>query len=345
MRIGFMVPLDLAFVNGGIKTQASQTINHLKKLGVEATLINPWEMINEHELDLVHVFHAGIQTLEGVKKCSEMGLKIVLSPVFFTRHSPSVIKRSMNVEKMFRNIAKGIRTDYSVKAEVCELADFIAPNTQAEAKLIRDGFGISESKISVIPNGVESRFAEAAPDTFHNIYSERDFILFAGQAGAPRKGLITLLKAASNLDQDLVIIGDLYDDEYGRTCKNIIENNGRYHHLPNLPHDSPLLASAYAASKVFVLPSLYETPGIAALEAALTGSEIVITEVGGTKEYFGDHAFYVKPYSTDSLQKALHLALKKVKGSDLKNHILQNYTWDRVAMATIEAYKKVLRIT
>ena len=36
-------------------------------------------------------------------------------------------------------------------------------------------------------------------------------------------------------------------------------------------HDDPLLASAYAAARVFALPSWFETPGLAALEAALAG--------------------------------------------------------------------------
>ncbi len=35
-----------------------------------------------------------------------------------------------------------------------------------------------------------------------------------------------------------------------------------------LDHDDPLLASAYAAARVFALPSWFETPGLAALEAA-----------------------------------------------------------------------------
>ena len=41
--------------------------------------------------------------------------------------------------------------------------------------------------------------------------------------------------------------------------------------LGRLDHHDPLLASAYAAARVFALPSWFETPGLAALEAALAG--------------------------------------------------------------------------
>ena len=41
--------------------------------------------------------------------------------------------------------------------------------------------------------------------------------------------------------------------------------------LGRLDHHDPLLASAYAAARVFALPSWFETPGLAALEAGPGG--------------------------------------------------------------------------
>jgi len=43
-------------------------------------------------------------------------------------------------------------------------------------------------------------------------------------------------------------------------------------HIGFLPHDSEELQSAYAAAKVFVLPSNFETPGLTALEAGLAAA-------------------------------------------------------------------------
>ena len=48
------------------------------------------------------------------------------------------------------------------------------------------------------------------------------------------------------------------------------------------------LASAYAAARVFALPSWFETPGLAALEAGLAGCAVAITPYGSTRDYFGD---------------------------------------------------------
>ncbi len=341
MRVCYVVPQNLALVNGGVKTQALQTIEAVKKLGVKPVLLQPWQQLNEHEIDLVHIFHAGAETLEVARKFHELSKPVLLSPVFYTRHKAAVIRRSRKLESITGKWFKGIRTDYSLKASVCEIAQHIAPNTAAEAALIEKGFGISPENITIIPNGVEKRFTEATPDNFRQIYGEREFILFAGQAGAPRKGLITLLEAAKNLQTELFVIGDLYNDAYGNSCRKYFEKYQHYHQLPNLPHDSALLASAYAACKVFVLPSLYETPGIAALEAALGGAEIVITEKGGTREYFGDYAEYITPYSVPSVREAIQKALKKESGSGLKNHILEKYTWQAVGWQTFQLYKKI----
>jgi glycosyltransferase involved in cell wall biosynthesis len=112
--------------------------------------------------------------------------------------------------------------------------------------------------------------------------------------------------------------------------------------LDNISHESDLLASAYAACDVFVLPSLYETPGIAALEAALAGAKIVITGIGGTKEYFGQYAEYVEPTSVELIHHGITTALNKVSNNALREHVRREFLWERVAEKTVQVYRKVV---
>src|SRR5690606_26899639 len=156
----------------------------------------------------------------------------------------------------------GIRSEYAVKAELCGMAEMVLPNTDEEARLIEQSFSIPSQKIFVVPNGVESRFADADAELFESAYRVKDFVLFAGQAGAPRKNVIQLLEIAPHINAPVVIIGDFYDDDYGKKCIELAKKTGNVHLIETLDHDSDLLASAYAACKVFVLPSLFETPGI-----------------------------------------------------------------------------------
>ncbi|MEQ9310411.1 MAG: glycosyltransferase [Balneolaceae bacterium] len=339
MKVGFIAPLEIAAVNGGVRTQAIQTAEALKKLGVEVQFVSPWQQ--SLEFDLAHIFVAGPSTIGIIQRCKELGIKTALSPVYFSNRSAPVIASSLKIEKLISKIGPGIRSDFGIKATACNLADVILPNTTSEANLIAKGFGIDPSKINVVPNGVESRFVDTSSDLFVEKYGIKNFVLFVGQAGAQRKNVIKLIEAAPNIQSQIVIIGSFYDDNYGNKCRQLASKSTNLTLIDTLEHNSELLSSAYATCHTFVLPSFYETPGIAAMEAALAGANIVITERGGTNNYFKNWAEYITPESTKSIYEAINQSLKKEKKNELKTHILNNFTWDKVAEKTLENYKKL----
>ena len=214
---------------------------------------------------------------------------IVLSPVFFAPKHIQTTKFKLSAESVVGKVFNGISSEYGIKKQICQLADVILPNTRAEQNQINQLFDIPVDRMQVIPNGVETRFMQTESGEFEQRYGLKDFVLFVGQASSTRKNILRLLEIAPSLDAPLVVIGDFGNDAYSQKCLDVIKEHNVVH-LPTLEHHSSLLASAYAAAKVFVLPSLFETPGIAAMEAALSGCAIVITENGGTKEYFKDMA-------------------------------------------------------
>ena len=61
----------------------------------------------------------------------------------------------------------------------------------------------------------------------------------------------------------------------------------------------------YSKAKIFALPSTYEGVGIVALDAATMGCDIVITKLGGPKEYYSGKALEVNPYDTDEIGTAV----------------------------------------
>ena len=109
-----------------------------------------------------------------------------------------------------------------------------------------------------------------------------------------------------------------------------------------MKHDSLLLRSAYSACIAFALPSLLETPGLAALEAAAVGAPLVITKEGCTAEYFGTDAFYVDPKDVEDISKKLSLAINKTGGVEMLKERTRQYTWDRVAEELESAYEKAI---
>ncbi len=339
MKVGFAAPLSIAAVNGGVRTQVMQTARHLSLLGVDVEFIHFDQQ--QFDYDLVHVFSASPETIGISKQTVSAGINLVVSPVFFSNRSASTISAALKVEQSISGLGSGIRSDFGIKSEICNWAQAVLPNTQSELDLVRDGLKVSKKKLHIIPNGVESRFANASSDLFKKTFDISDFVLFVGQAGAARKNVIQLLKAAKHISTKVVVIGDFYEDTYSKECKLIAEKTENILLINSLDHNDPLLESAYAACKVFCLPSLYETPGIAAMEAALAGANIVITKFGGTEEYFGGLANFIDPNSTENIITAINDSLDADYTEDLKDHILANYTWEMVAQKTLSIYKSI----
>jgi glycosyltransferase involved in cell wall biosynthesis len=237
---------------------------------------------------------------------------------------------------------RGFWWDYCFTRDICQWAERVLPNTIAEGNLISDGMGISQNKIEVIPNGVSERFLYGDPKLFEEKYGLKNFILNVGHIGPDRKNVLALVKALSGIDHPAVIIGRITPGGEAGTILNETKKNKNLLIIEGLDHNSPLLASAYAACDTFVLPSKFETPGRAALEAALAGAKIVITPHGGTKEYFDEMAEYVDPYSVSSIQKGIETVLNKPKSFELKEHVKSNYLWNKIAEKTFKVYKEVL---
>ena len=152
-----------------------------------------------------------------------------------------------------------------------------------------------------------------------------------------------MIRALNGSGKTFVLIGDPvphYPDYYEECRKSA---DGNTHFLGHVPHESGLLASAYAACNTFLLASWLETPGLAALEAALAGAKVVITSEGATREYFAEHAAYVSPNQLSDIKEKTLAVFSKPKDARLKEHVLQHYSWKQVALKTLEGYKSLLK--
>ncbi len=342
MKVCFASYQAVMMLRGGPRTQIFQTKRCLERLGVGVTLFDSWQELRRENVDLVHIFSANIGTFHLARVLQQQGIPFVVTPIFWTRRSLTVVRAALFAEKMAKRFVRGFWTDYGVIAEICRWAKAVLPNTTEESLLYTEGFGVPMEKISVIPNGVEKRFYEAKPFLFSKKFGVRDFILNVGHVGPERKNILRLIQALEGINKQAVIIGRIEKGEDGRKCLDLAKKNPRLKILDSIPHDSELLASAYAACDVFALPSLFETPGIAALEAALAGAKIVITPHGGTKDYFGLQAEYVAPYSVDSIRKGIQKAMAKRKDPSLRERIRKEFLWERVGEKTKKAYETAL---
>lgn len=344
MKIAYFV-YPSAFQNkGGGEILLEKLEERVKSKGVTVKRFDTWNDKIE-SFDILHVFGSVKECLPLMDIAASKGVKIVLESIFwsdfrraFFETGPAIIKAEM----IARHLTKILFPFFpSSRKKMFETADLIIPNSVNEARQIARLFNIPQKKMFVVPNGVDMTFSSSSKNVFVKKYNLENFVLTVGRI-EPRKNQLNLIKAMNGIDKALVIIGEAvtgYEWYYEKCRKAAGENT---HFLGKIDHDSDLLKSAYKAAGIFVLPGWFETPGLAALEAGISGSKLVATSGGSTKEYFLDKALYINPASSNDIRVKIRTALETEKTTDLQKLIIDNYTWDKVAEKTIEAYEKAL---
>jgi glycosyltransferase involved in cell wall biosynthesis len=285
--------------------------------------------------------------LDLARVARDRGVPVVLSPICWFEPralaslAPSAPKAAAHLA--LYGLRRALPRLPGWRRTLLALADRILPNSHAEAIQLRRLFGADPARIRVVPNGVDPRFALADPAPFRARFGlDRDFALYAGRV-EPRKNVLGLVRAMRLLGKPLVVLGDPVPGhrDYLSACERA--GQGILTRLPRLAHDNPLLATAYAAARVFALPSWFETPGLSALEAALAGPPVVITPRGCAGEYFEHMALYARPERNAEIASAIDHAWHAGPHPDLRGHVLSHFPWSHVAALTAEVYDELAR--
>jgi len=344
VRVAFFVYPTAFQAPGGGEIQLLKTKEYLEKEGVEVKLFDPWKD-KMSDFDIFHTFGSVKECLNAIRTARLQGVKTVLSTICwyswksawltYTEPKARLVSVARHVAKRFFPFLP------SMRKSMMEESDLLFPNSESEAHQLTRFFGMPRKKIFVVPNGVDPVFEQAKPDDFIQRYGLRDFVLMVGRI-EPRKNQLNMVRALRGAKFPVVFVGEPvhhYQDYYA-ACKR--EAGGNIHFLGALPHESGLLSSAYVACNTFLLATWLETPGLAALEAALAGAKVVITDQGATREYFGEYAAYVTPDRLSEILSVTSAVFEKPKNGLLKEHIKKNYLWQHVAKRTLEGYHLLL---
>jgi glycosyltransferase involved in cell wall biosynthesis len=329
---------------GGGENQLVQTGRHLEALGLPVRPFCAWTDRLE-TARVLHLFGMSREGLELARRARARRTPVVLSPICWFQ--PAAL---WHLERGTGNKLKAIAAWTARRMlpslpgwrrELLELCDRILPNSPAEARQLTALFGTDPGRIEVVPNGVLEDFRNATPLLFRERFGDEEFVLFVGRI-EPRKNLLELIRVVRALGVRLVVMGDAPPEcaAYHDRCRR--EGVGVCW-LGVWEHEDPLLASAYAAARVFALPSWFETPGLAALEAALAGAAVVITPFGSTRDYFGDRVLYARPDRPADIAAAVARSWSRGPDPGLAAFVAAHYLWPDVARRTAEVYDQIAR--
>lgn len=235
------------------------------------------DAVRKHELDLVHVHYAIPHATSAWVACEmlkgERDLKIVT-----TLHGTDITL--VGLHPSFQAI-----TQFSILRShgLTAVSDFLKRET------VRD-FSVPESRIEVVPNFVDTRIYRPGLEPCHRatLAPDGEKIVMHISNFRPVKRVEDVVeifaRVLGEIPSRLVLVGDGPDLPRARVK---VEELGIRDRVVFLGEYTPV-QELLSCSDLFLLPSMSESFGLAALEAMACGSPVVASRVGGLPEVIMD---------------------------------------------------------
>jgi glycosyltransferase involved in cell wall biosynthesis len=333
MNIAFIMYPGACYMGkgDGIKMQAEIWLNELKHKGHNVEKINPWGHYDWKSFDIVHVFGLGTWNYDVVHWGCGLNSNFVFSPIIDTN---TPMWKYRIATRIGCSKLRLFSQNYALRQIKNDIKLFFA-RTEYEANYLKYGYGIDHNKIRIIPLSYRD-------DHYNPNVPKENFCMFAGTMTQPRKNVPNLVLAAKKYGFRLLLVGNVGNADSETNLRSLI-NNAKNIEIKGFVSDDELI-SLYNRAKVFALPSLNEGVGLVALEAAIHGCNIVITKLGGPKEYYDEGAVQlVDPYNIDDIGQAVLQAMNDNKTQPiLREQLISKYNVSKCTDLLLQSYQNVL---
>lgn len=336
MKIAYILTPHAA-VNrtNGIRSQAVTWAEGLRAQGHQVDYINQWEYYEWPSYDAIHFFGNGswVNTIRTYIRMQNP--KCVYSPIYDT--SPFLESYSQRIQKHISKLTHG-KWNCALN-EVCREYrgyKYVLARTEYEREWIHRLFDVPLDEIIKVPlafsYGMDSNMVKSS--------EKEPFVLHMSLYTQPRKNVARLIQAAKKYGFSLIIAGKPDTPELKEEFQQMVKDTPNIEILGFISEEQKM--DLYRRAKVFALPSISEGVGIVALDAAVCGADIVVTNIGGPKEYYNGMAEIVNPYNVDEIGQACMRSLgRKTYQPELRNYILKNYSSSAITDRLIEVYSKL----
>jgi hypothetical protein len=206
------------------------------------------------------------------------------------------------------------------------------------------GYGVPSAKISIVPNGVADHFFRATEDAFIRAHDIKHPIVLCVAAIEPRKNQLSLVRALAALPIQIVLIGMCSAENRPYLEKILAVGDTKVRYLQPMAYSEPLLASAYAAADLFVLPSVSEVQPLSVLEALAAGCPVVMTnnhclDIAPRAKALVE----VNPANERDIQRAVSSLLDCRPDRAKIKSMVSGLSWSSVASTLIGVYNQVIK--
>ncbi|MCR9389656.1 glycosyltransferase family 4 protein [Vibrio alginolyticus] len=361
MKIIFATRSDYLTKKGGDTTQLLMTKKYLEdNHDTDVTIVTDTEELAYFSEDaIVHVFNLQTQklTLEYIKTAKSQNKKVALSTIYWDLLDSYIVElifsktRSVRFSKTVRFVIsmltpilnrlpgeRYLRREYICsRRSILDSSDILLPNSIEELKVIEKEFGYHNlsKKAHVVPNAV---VVEGKPC----LDNDKKGVLIVGRIEPSKNqlNLIRAIKSSKLSDVPIYIIGRIGNEDYFELLKRESLSLTNVVFIEELPYEE--VVEYYKRSKVHVLPSFRESPGLVSLEALYYGCNIVVSEAKHCPvEFyeFSKYGFLCDPYSVDSIKCAIENAYEN--NVIVPSEYFEKFSFGNVAIETYKAYEKI----
>jgi len=311
-------------------------------------------LFRKRDFDIIHGYVCAFSTdVITFHFCEREGLRLEEANIIEMPHKSALQKLKALDHRIYRRLAAFVEGlifgRKSLKAR-------IVVSQRLKKDFVRH-YGNAAESIIVIPNGVDlEMFNPANRPLFYRVsrvrgkhgISRSDLVLMFAGGDWERKGVVYIIEALSLIprpDVKLLIVGSGDEKSYGQLAelKQVRERVTFISHSNNL-------WEYYAASDVFVFPTIYEPFGLVIAEAMASGLPVISSRVAGAADLIIDGVNGIllrDPSDVNDLVAKIELLLsnaelRKTMGERARE-TAEKLSWDRVAEETRKLYNSVLK--
>jgi glycosyltransferase involved in cell wall biosynthesis len=244
------------------------------------------------------------------------------------------------LEYKFKRIGYRIIFDHAVRFA----RKVIVPSNTVRQELI-SYYGLNPQKIRVTYEGVNELTTKGQT----KIKLDKPYFIYTGNA-YPHKNLERAFTAVAQLSEDVVFAIVSSRNVFVERLKQLVNKKswqGRIKLLGFVSDEN--LSNLYRNSLGFLFPSLSEGFGLPGLEAMAAGTLCLCSDIPIFREIYKNNAIYFDPKDTNSIKDALEKVMRMTKEDRQKiiaigKNFVRQYTWDKMAKLTLEAYESCLSL-
>ncbi|MCL2479549.1 MAG: glycosyltransferase family 4 protein [Treponema sp.] len=278
------------------------------------------------------LFPAAHKSLPYKSPCPSIGVVHDMAPWWVAKKNDrlAALVRFL-LPNALRNLDRIIAVSGWVKQELVDLA------------------GVKESRIDVVPNGIDLTAFYPRPRNEESVVLiqpfsfRRPYMIYASRLEHPIKNHVRLIEAfgifktRTNYPHRLVLAGaDSGGADKIREAAQASQYRNDIFFTGHFPSSS--LPELYAGADLAVIPSLYEGFGTGVLEAMASGVPVVCARAGSLPETANHAALYFDPQSTEDMADRMITMItdrdtyRECRRLGLER--AQSFSWDRCAEET-----------